>query len=295
MRKAKGFKPLEDPRLAGTQIIIPNPQSGRFLTGFTLIELLVVISVIVLLMAILLPTLQRVRKQAGTFVCQANLRQWGTTLALYVEDNQGRFPRTSFTTSFLSASLFGADLGNEREPRLKGDDIKGILCCPMAVRPRDKRKGPNDYRIYDYTFTAWERPYKGVSFRGSYGFNRWLLIGRFDESSPYTIRREGIDVFSLRGRGSIPTLLDCTELDVFGLNPLEGTARAGGTTFWLGCLLHKPSQRARQRPFLRLVGKKNRAQGTLDLEMDSRFRHGRPLDQGRRRPARRLAPMDEKV
>ena len=46
--------------------------------GFTLIELLVVISVIVLLMALLLPALQRARNQARAVVCRAHLKQWGT-------------------------------------------------------------------------------------------------------------------------------------------------------------------------------------------------------------------------
>jgi len=42
--------------------------------GFTLIELLVVIAVIALLLAILMPALQRIKKQAKTIACQSNLR-----------------------------------------------------------------------------------------------------------------------------------------------------------------------------------------------------------------------------
>ena len=60
--------------------------------GFTLIELLVVIAIIALLMAILFPVLSRVRKQVRAMVCQAKLRQWGTVLPLYAQDNEGRFP-----------------------------------------------------------------------------------------------------------------------------------------------------------------------------------------------------------
>ena len=55
-------------------------------SAFTLIELLVVIAIVALLMAVLAPAVQRARKQARAVVCRAHLRQWGTPLALYMED-----------------------------------------------------------------------------------------------------------------------------------------------------------------------------------------------------------------
>ena len=45
--------------------------------GFTLIELLVVIAIIAVLMAVLMPSLTRVRKQARAVACQARLKSWG--------------------------------------------------------------------------------------------------------------------------------------------------------------------------------------------------------------------------
>ncbi|MEN6577891.1 MAG: type II secretion system protein [Phycisphaerales bacterium] len=61
-------------------------------TGFTLIELLVVIAVIAVLMAILLPALQRARGQAKAAACQVNLRQWGLYYSMYTTQNDGKMP-----------------------------------------------------------------------------------------------------------------------------------------------------------------------------------------------------------
>ncbi len=61
--------------------------------GFTLIELLVVIAIIALLLAILMPALQRVKKQAQGVVCQSNLKQIGTAALLYAEEYDQLVPR----------------------------------------------------------------------------------------------------------------------------------------------------------------------------------------------------------
>jgi len=55
--------------------------------GFTLIELLVVIAIIAVLMAILMPALNRVREQGKRAVCLSNLKQLATAWIMYADDN----------------------------------------------------------------------------------------------------------------------------------------------------------------------------------------------------------------
>ena len=55
--------------------------------GFTLIELLVVIAIIAILMAILMPALNRVREQGKRAVCMNNVKQLALAWTMYADEN----------------------------------------------------------------------------------------------------------------------------------------------------------------------------------------------------------------
>ena len=207
--------------------------AGTCSRGFTLIELLVVIAAIALLMAILVPALSRARKQAQAMVCQSRLRQWGTILALYAQDNEGRFP-CDLSGSAGIWLLWGTVLNvNSKDPNASQDSLyhfrtKNIACCPLGTRhyadsnpstgfpisvPTSINTGPGSFGLGtpDLSYPAWKIYLPAPGFIGSYGLNRFLFRPHFQSTLTFVPPAEltrGAQIFSLGNKANIPVVLD---------------------------------------------------------------------------------------
>jgi prepilin-type processing-associated H-X9-DG protein len=168
---------------------------------------LVVIAVITLLMAILVPSLQRVRRQTKAVVCQSNLRQWGQAFSIYADDYDGK--------------LFGM---NSRNPlgriywvellRPYWSDCNDLLLCPMAAKYEIRQDDPWWFRGSKSTAWVWVR--KDGIISASYGTNMNVgyspghyVAGAPVGSDSYGAHRWG-SVVNVKGSSSIPALFDCT-------------------------------------------------------------------------------------
>jgi len=131
--------------------------------GFTLIELLVVIAIIAVLMAILMPALKRVKRQAATASCLAQLKQWSLLFAMYCDDNNGNFFSGEVNGNRNNVGS-GGFWRITMMPYTKGEDM---WCCPQAKKPQSQGGIPAG----NWSHVAWEVD----DDVGSYGLNGWML------------------------------------------------------------------------------------------------------------------------
>jgi prepilin-type N-terminal cleavage/methylation domain-containing protein len=171
--------------------------------GFTLIELLVVIAVITLLMSILLPALERAKRQAICIRCQSNLHQWAIAFAMLTSERSGFFPRRgnlqSDPDTIATAGFFPDDCSVENgyatliKPYLRDERLR---LCPAATKTIEQGA--------QQPYAAWQIG----DIVGSFGLNDWVLSGWpgiSDEQDKWLWKTP-----NARGINNVPLFMDCS-------------------------------------------------------------------------------------
>jgi prepilin-type N-terminal cleavage/methylation domain-containing protein/prepilin-type processing-associated H-X9-DG protein len=177
---------------------------ASLLKAFTLIELLVVIAIIALLMAIILPALNKVKQSARSVVCQANLKTWSVAFLMYTNDNNSNFPEMMGG----AGGLYGQWTIALRP--YYGKEAK-IWFCPCARKPTTEGG--------IQPFAAWVVDEADTEIKtgdyGSYGINAWVYnrssdVGSFSTAKAWknTLVKGTKDIIPIFGdcmwRGGFP-------------------------------------------------------------------------------------------
>ena len=155
--------------------MIKNKQAKNY--GFTLIELLVVISIIAILMAVLIPALGKARSQAKSVICKSVLKNLGTALLIYTDENRNRMPYPDDNEDWepLFADTLMMNLGANKTVKRKEIRME-LLRCPARKKTQGYHYAYNA-RVRAWKITEIQKPKERIVFHDSYrpiSFQPWV-------------------------------------------------------------------------------------------------------------------------
>jgi prepilin-type N-terminal cleavage/methylation domain-containing protein len=152
--------------------------AGRSQPGFTLVELLVVITIIVVLLALLVPAVDHALYQAELAVCGSQMKGVVSGVQVYAADHRRAYPVNKLIEAGQSVQPFNLTDGSGNEardnrthvmPYINLQALVDPLCTPVRLDPASNHSGTNAFASYNLWYGWRIKGFKGMRRIG----DRW--------------------------------------------------------------------------------------------------------------------------
>jgi prepilin-type N-terminal cleavage/methylation domain-containing protein/prepilin-type processing-associated H-X9-DG protein len=184
---------------------MPAPRPKAHL-GFTLVELLVVVAIIVVLLALLVPSLDKAMGSARSAICLANAHVWTVAMRQYSLDWKGAvvyIPVNDGRKNYWYDKLapYVGETDWDPDPANRPADVMKVNYCPETAR----------HVNYGGQFGSARLTWNSSTAQGSYGWNLWIASDYFTvDGTNRDSRFPPSDFFNRYSRapGGVPILGD---------------------------------------------------------------------------------------